>query len=150
MSQWPLICTQWWKIHQAQAGEEMQDMGLIVYGDILNSPLDTLLDLIMREIPMPPALMAGGGDGSPVEPDASTKRKIEALQESVEWHRLLVRLPLSISLPLISLAMPNRWDVKRRLQEDESQAISWLASNHTMLEMYFRKPPSASLPGMMF
>ncbi|MDA8152907.1 MAG: hypothetical protein M0003_09380 [Acidithiobacillus sp.] len=148
MSQWPSICTQWWKTHQAQAGEEMQDMGLIVYGDILNSRLDTLLDLIMREIPMPGASLAGASPGGQVEPDAATQRKIEALQESVEWHRLLVRLPLSISLPLISLAMPNRWNVKSRLQEDENRAINWLISNHLMLEMYFRKPPSASLPGM--
>ena len=147
MSQWPQICTQWWKTHQAQAGEDMQDMGLILYGDILNSRLDALLDLIMQEIPMPPAILEGMG---PVEPDPATMRKIQALQESVEWHRLLVRLPLSISLPLISLAMPNRWYVKRQLQEDENRAINWLISNQMMLAMYFRKPPSATLPGMGF
>jgi hypothetical protein len=84
------------------------------------------------------------------ELDPKDLRKIQALQESVEWHRLLVRLPLSISLPLISLAMPNRWDVKRQLQEDENHALNWLISNQTMLEMYFRKPPSATLPGMGF
>jgi hypothetical protein len=147
MSKWPLVCTQWWKTHQAQAGEDVQDMGLILYGDILNSRLDALLDLIMQEIPMPPALTEGIGN---IEPDPATIRKIQALQESVEWHRLLVRLPLSISLPLISLAMPNRWDVKKQLQGDENHALNWLISNQMMLDMYFRKPPSTSLPGMNF
>ena len=153
MSQWPQICTQWWKTHQAQAGEDVQDMGLILYGDILNSRLDALLDLIMQEIPMPPVIMEGGCAPAGVsydEPDPAIVRKIQALQESVEWHRLLVRLPLSISLPLISLAMPNRWDVKRQLQEDENRVINWLVSNQMMLEMYFRKPPSTSFPGMTF
>ena len=144
MSTWPALCTQWWKTHQAQAGEDVQDMGLIHYEIILNSGLDALLDLIMREIP------AMSGDPSHGEPDQQDLRKIQALQESVEWHRLLVRLPISISLPLISLAMPNRWDVKRQLQEDENRALNWMISNQTMLEMYFRKPPSASLPGMGF
>ncbi len=147
MSKWPAICTQWWKTHQAQAGEDVQDMGLIHYEIILNSGLDALLDQIMREIPVPSIVPEGLGR---VEPDPKDLRKIQALQESVEWHRLLVRLPLSISLPLISLAMPNRWDVKRQLQEDENRALNWLISNQMMLEMYFRKPPSATLPGMGF
>ena len=146
MSQWPAICTQWWKTHQAQAGEDVQDMGLIHYEIILNSDLDALLDQIMQEIPAMPPVTEGLG----CELDPKDLRKIQALQESVEWHRLLVRLPLSISLPLISLAMPNRWDVKRQLQEDENHALNWLISNQTMLEMYFRKPPSATLPGMGF
>lgn len=146
VSQWPQICTQWWKTHQAQAGEDMQDMGLILYGDILDSPLDALLDRIMREIPMPEYPVPA--EDHAIEPDIAVKRKIQVLQESVEWHRLLVRLPLSISLPLISLAMPNQWNVKRQLQEDENRAINWLVSNHMMLEMYFRKPPSVSFPGM--
>jgi hypothetical protein len=142
MSQWPQICTQWWKTHQAQAGEDMQDMGLILYGDILQSPVDVLLDQIMREIPMPEGIVASLGER---DMDPLVMEKMQALQASVEWHRLLVRLPLSISLPLISLATPNRFDVKRQLQEDENQALSWLISNHMMLDMYFRKPPDTSI-----
>ena len=142
MSQWPQICTQWWKTHQAQAGEDMQDMGLILYGDILQSPVDVLLDQIMREIPMPQSTVETLGER---DMDPLVMEKMQALQASVEWHRLLVRLPLSISLPLISLATPNRFEVKRQLQEDENQALSWLISNHMMLDMYFRKPPDTSI-----
>jgi hypothetical protein len=142
MRTWTQVCTEWWHLHRAQAGEELDHTGVITYGEILDSPLDALLESIFTEIP----LSMQDAPEKPVEIPNEVAQHILALQESLEWHRLLVRLPLSISLPLISLAPPNNWGVTHRLAQDEQEALKWLRSNHASLGMYFRKPPTVAFP----
>ncbi len=137
-----MACTEWWKLHRAQAGEELDHTGILTYGEILDSPLDALLEAIFIEIPM----NLGTAPHDVVNYPPEVVRKISVLQESYEWHRLLVRLPLSISLPLISLAPPNNWKITHQLPPEEREALNWLRSNHASLGMYFRKPPTVALP----
>ncbi len=143
MRTWTTVCTDWWKTHRAQAGEELDHTGIITYGEILDSSLDGLLEMIFSEIPM---ILPDSPEDAGVKLPEEAAQKIRALQESIEWHRLLIRLPLSISLPLVSLVPPNNWGVTHRLAQEEQEALKWLRSNNASLGMYFRKPPTVALP----
>lgn len=141
-TEWAQQCAQWWKLHNAQAGEDLADSPLMGYDQIQDLGIDQLITEIMHTIPLP-EYPVNGENASMQRPEAENLAL--ALQQCVPWARLLVRLPLSIALPLCSVAPPSNFEIKRHLSDDENQALSWLINNGLMLQTYFRRPPAVNL-----
>ncbi|MBN6739038.1 hypothetical protein JKG47_00475 [Acidithiobacillus sp. MC6.1] len=143
--QWPKECAQWWKTCNAQAGEDLQG-GILSYQEMEATKVDTLMETVFRMLPAQESSLSPGQWGcTPAwgsTLSATAHDVVMALQSDRDWYRLVVRLPMSVSLPLLSRVPLTDYEVTRQLSTDERQALEWLNKIHVMLNMYYRKPPT--------
>ncbi|MBU2755234.1 hypothetical protein HFU84_08550 [Acidithiobacillus sp. CV18-2] len=140
--QWPKECAQWWKNCNAQAGEELQG-GILTYQEMEATKVDALIETVFQLLPAQENDSPSGQWGASLS--ATAHDVAMALQSDRDWYRLVIRLPMSVSLPLLSRVPLTDFSVTQQLSPDEQQSLEWLGRIHLMLNLYYRKPPTMSV-----